>query len=222
MAPTRDPHPDRPSGSGSTAASRAPKDPLAITTLLVIDGSNLLHAISTTAGAAPPAALIGRLRAAIPAPIAIELVLDGPADPGLRNERIAAGVRVRHSGRRTGDALILESLDIVRRNDGPTGTHDILVVTDDRELRHGVHLRGARTAGARWLLGRLEPGRLAAPSVGNQRPPRGPDKAGATPANDDSGDADDDLPRWRPGRRATIKKGNPRKAPRGGTGRMPG
>ena len=60
MAPSRDPQPLEPK------TSKAPKDPLAITTRLVIDGSNLLHTIATTPGAAPPAALIGRLRAAIP------------------------------------------------------------------------------------------------------------------------------------------------------------
>jgi hypothetical protein len=195
-----------------------PKDPLSITTRLVIDGTNLLHAISATPGAAPPAALIGRLRAAIPAPIAIEVVLDGPADPGLRNERIAAGVRVRHSGRRTADSVILDALDDVRREDGPDGTHGILVVTDDRDLRHGAQLQGARTAGARWLLGRLEPGRLAASSVGNRRPPPG---AAGDRANAPADEIEDERRGWSPGRRATVKKGNPRKAPRGGTGRMP-
>jgi hypothetical protein len=215
MAPPRDP---QPGPSKVSTASKAPKDPLAITTHLVIDGSNLLHAIATSAGAAPPAALIGRLRAAIPAQVAIELVLDGPADPGLRNERIAAGVRVRHAGRRSADTVILETLETVRRDEGPRGTHEILVVTDDRDLRHGAQLRGARTAGARWLLGRLEPGRLAAPSVGNRRPPRTPEGSGGPSGDDDP----DDRPRWSPGRGATVKKGNPRKAPRGGTGRMPG
>jgi YacP-like NYN domain-containing protein len=211
MAPSRDPQPEH---------AKVPKDPLSITTRLVIDGSNLLHAIAKTAGAAPPAALIGRLRAAIPAPIAIEVVLDGPADPGLRNERIAAGVRVRHANRQTADAVILETVDAVRRDDGPAGTHEILVVTDDRDLRHGAQVRGARTASARWLLGRLEPGRLAAPSVGNRRPPRSPGAGDG--AHDDEGDRDADRRGWRPGRGATVKKGNPRKAPRGGTGRMPG
>jgi predicted RNA-binding protein with PIN domain len=196
-----------------------PKDPLSITTRLVIDGTNLLHAISTTPGSAPPAALIGRLRAAIPAPVAIEVVLDGPADPGLRNERIAAGVRVRHSGRRTADAVILDALDDVRREEGPDGTHGILVVTDDRDLRHGAQLRGARTAGARWLLGRLEPGRLEASSVGNRRPPPRPTSNAATAAGAD--DIEDERRGWTPGRRATVKKGNPRKAPRGRTGRIP-
>jgi predicted RNA-binding protein with PIN domain len=195
-----------------------PKDPLSITTRLVIDGTNLLHAISTTRGSAPPAALIGRLRAAIPAPIAIEVVLDGPADPGLRNERIAAGVRVRHSGRRTADAVILDALDDVRRDDGPPGTHGILVVTDDRDLRHGAQLRGARTAGARWLLGRLEHGRLEASSIGNRRPPPRPAGEPSTAAADE---IEDEGRGWSPGRGATVKKGNPRKAPRGGTGRMP-
>ncbi len=61
------------------------------------------YALSKTATAAPPAALIGRLRGAIPAATTIELVFDGPPERGLRNERIAAGVIVRYSGGRTAD-----------------------------------------------------------------------------------------------------------------------
>jgi hypothetical protein len=199
--------------------SHRDRDPLAATELLVVDGTNLLHALSRTPGAAPPATLVGRLRAIIPAAIAIELVFDGPAEHGLRNERIAAGVRVRYAGRRTADAVIVTRLDDVRRDDGPEGTNALLVVTDDRGLRHAAQLRGARTAGAAWLLGRLDAPRLASPSVGNARP------AAAKPrpaVADSESDPDDDRPRWRPGRGATTKKGNPRKAPRtGGTGTMP-
>jgi hypothetical protein len=193
------------------------RDPLAATELLVIDGTNLLHALSRTQGAAPPAALVGRLRSIIPAAIGIELVFDGPAELGLRNERIAAGVRVRFAGRRTADAVILAGLDDVRRDGGPEGTNALLVVTDDRDLRHAAQFRGARTAGSAWLFGRLDAPRLAAPSVGNARPsPKPP------PDPTGEADADDDRPRWRPGRGATTKKGNPRKAPRtGGTGTMP-
>ena len=204
------------------------RDPLAATRRLLIDGNNLLHAISKASGgtgAAPPAALIGRLRGAIPARVTIELVFDGPAERGLRNERIASGVVIRYSGGRTADSLILTMVEDVRVVEGAEGTATLLVVTDDRDLRHGTRLRGARTAGSTWLLGRLGSGRLASPSIGNPRPPR-PSKAttGATGGGADRGADDDadDRPGWTPGRGATTKKGNPRKAPKGGrTGRMP-
>ena len=94
------------------------------------------------------------------------------------------------------------------------GTAAILVVTNDRELKALLHARGARTAGADWLLGRLD-------RVGSGRPPAGvkakpskpatkPRPVPPTPAEDD----DPDAGRWEPGRGATVKKGNPRKAPR--------
>jgi hypothetical protein len=196
-----------------------PRDPLLQTRRLLVDGTNLLHAIARRPGGAPPAALVGRLRAVIPAATAIELVFDGPAERGLRNERIASGVRVRYAGHRSADALLLDLVDDVGRIDGPAGTNALLIVTDDRELRHGARLRGARTAGSAWLLGRLDAGRLAAPSVGNPRAPR---PARPSPMSTGGDDEVDDRPGWRPGRGATSKKGNPRKAPRaGGTGRMP-
>jgi hypothetical protein len=205
--------------------ARPDRDPLAATEHLLIDGSNLLHAISKQPGGAPPAALVGRLRGVIPAGIVIELVFDGPPEPGLRNERIAAGVTVRYSGGRTGDAVILTRIDDVRLLDGADGTATLLVVTDDRDLRHGARLRGARTAGSAWLLGRLDAGRLAAPSVGNPRPARRAhraDTSGGAGSHDDGGSDDHDRPGWRPGRGATTKRGNPRRAPKGGgTGRMP-
>jgi hypothetical protein len=209
------------------------RDPLAATRRLLIDGSNLLHALSRTAGAAPPAALIGRLRGAIPAATAIELVFDGPAERGLRNERIASGVTVRYSGARTADAVILALIDDVRLLDGADGTVGLLVVTDDRDLRHGARLRGARTAGSAWLLGRLDARRLSSPSVGNPRPAKTPRPV--TAATQSDGDpAETDRQGWKPGRGATTKRGNPKRASKtggashggsggrsGGTGRMP-
>ena len=195
------------------------RDPLAATRRLLIDGSNLLHALSRAPGGAPPAALIGRLRGAIPAAVAIELVFDGPAERGLRNERIASGLTVRYSGARTGDAVIIGLVDDVRLVDGPDGTATLLVVTDDRDLRHGSRLRGARTAGSAWLLGRLDARRLSSPSVGNPRPARL--AHGARPvsaASQIDGDpAEMDRPGWKPGRGATTKRGNPKRAPRGGS-----
>ena len=87
--------PDRSGASGARVAWRtmpdSDRDPLAATVRLLVDGTNLLHAMSRRPGAAPPAALVGRLRGAIPAFITIELVFDGPAEPGLRGERIASG-----------------------------------------------------------------------------------------------------------------------------------
>ena len=196
------------------------RDPLAATRRLLIDGSNLLHALSRAPGGAPPAALIGRLRGAIPAAVAIELVFDGPAERGLRNERIASGLTVRYSGARTGDAVILGLVDDVRLLDGSDGTATLLVVTDDRDLRHGSRLRGARTAGSAWLLGRLDARRLSSPSVGNPRPARLP--RGAPPvsaASQIDGDpAEMDRAGWKPGRGATTKRGNPKRAAKGGGG----
>jgi hypothetical protein len=191
------------------------RDPLAATRRLLIDGSNLLHALSRAPGGAPPAALIGRLRGAIPAPVAIELVFDGPAERGLRNERIASGLTVRYSGARTGDAVILGLVDDVRLLDGAEGTATLLVVTDDRDLRHGSRLRGARTAGSAWLLGRLDARRLSSPSVGNPRPARSARPVGAA-GRIDGDPAEMDRAGWKPGRGATTKRGNPKRTPKGG------
>ena len=177
--------------------------------------------MSKAAGGAPPTALIGRLRGVIPAATTIELVFDGPPEHGLRNERIAAGLVVRYSGGRTADAIFLTIIEDVRMLNGADGSAALLVVTDDRDLRHEAHMRGARTARSAWLLGRLGTGRLASPSVGNPRPARGAKPV--TAASQQDGDpAESDRPSWKPGRGATTKKGNPRKAPKGvGTDRMP-
>ncbi|MGZ8502526.1 MAG: hypothetical protein ACXWW6_06690 [Candidatus Limnocylindrales bacterium] len=200
------------------------RNPLAQTQRLLIDGTNLLHSLARGAGAAPAATLIGRLRAVVPAGVAIELVFDGPPERGLRGERIAAGTSVRYGGARSADAVILSLVDEVRLVDGPDGTAGLLVVTDDRELRYGARVRGARTAGSAWLLGRLGTGRLSSPSIGNPRPPRPVASAAASqsPATQSDGDpAETDRVGWRPGRGATTKRGNPRRSPKtGGAGRM--
>lgn len=184
-----------------------PRDPLAATDRLLIDGMNLLHAMSKTPEPMPQAALIGKLRAFVPARIGIELVLDGVPDRGMRGERVASGLIVRHAGRRSADELLLSLVDEARAAVGPEGTAGLLVVTDDSALRDALHVRGARTAGSAWLLGRLQKPKLSAPSVGNRRPPRGAAEDG-------------DRTGWSPGRGATSKKGNPRRG-RPPSGRMP-
>ncbi len=207
---------DRSRGPGPAyddAVSDRSRDPLAATDRLLIDGTNLLHRLQRRPGAAPAAALLGRLRGAIPAQVAIELVFDGAPDPGLRGQKIAAGVTVRYAGRRPADDLLRSLDDEVRsRPGGAAASHGILVVTDDHALRASLHERGARSAGTAWLLGRLERPRLSAPSVGNRRPPTA---AGGPRASDD-----EDRPGWSPGRGATTKKGNPRRG-RSSSGRMP-
>ena len=186
-----------------------PSDPFAATTWLLVDGNNLIHAMSTSRTPAPRSALVARLRGVAPASVAIDVVFDGPSEPGLRGERIASDLRVRYSGSRTADAVLLGLVDETRANEGPAATAEILVVTDDRDLRHGLRLRGARTAGTAWLLGRLDRSNAnAKPRSTAPRPPT----SGST--HDDDGD--DDPPRWEPGRRATVKKGNPRRRSKNG------
>ena len=187
------------------------RDPLAATDRLIVDGSNLLPALAGGGERVPPAALIGRLRAMIPASVGIELVFDGAPEPGLRGERIATGLIVRHAGRRSADDLIIGLVDQARAVAGAGAVAGLLVITDDRGLRTAVQAMGARTAGTAWLLGRLDRARLSAPSVGNRRPP-----GRSTPASDD----DPDRVPWKPGRGATRKRGNPRRR-RPSSGSMP-
>lgn len=189
-----------------------PKDPLSGTDRLLIDGTNLLHVLSNMPGAAPQAALIGRLRAIVPAAIGIEIVFDGSPDMGMRGQRVASGLIVRHSGRRTADEVLLSLVDETRATAGLAATGGLLVVSDDHGLRGALRTKGARTAGSAWLLGRLDRPKLSAPSVGNRRPPRG------GPADVPPGG--DDRPGWKPGRGATTKRGNPRRG-RPSSGSMP-
>ena len=200
-----------------------PRDPFTGTDRLLIDGSNLLHALRRAEtggpGASPPAALIGRLRAAVPPNVGVELVLDGAPERGMRNARIAAGLIVRHSGRRTGDQLIMDLVEDARRSgdgagpDRRTVVDNLLVVTDDRQLRGALRDWGVRTAGTEWLIGRLERPRLESPSTGNRRPPRalGAARAAAGGGPADGDEEANDRPGWNPGRGATRKRGNPKR-----------
>jgi hypothetical protein len=200
------------------------RNPLDGVALLLVDGTNLLHALSRGPDRQPAAALIGRLRGAIPPDTKITLVFDGPPERGVRGERIAGGVTVQYAGRYSADTILVTLVeDATIGEPRPSEAADrILVVTDDRDLRHALAKRGARTAGARWLLGRIERPWLVSPSVGNKRPPL-PPTIGQRPKRHVEGamadradhDGDDDAPRWQPGRGATAKRGNPRRRSRG-------
>jgi len=194
------------------AVTTLPRDPLTGTDRLLIDGTNLLHVLSRKPGAAPQAALIGRLRAIVPASIGIELVFDGAPDRGMRGERVASGLIVRHAGRRSADEVLISLVEEARSTAGLAAAGGMLIVSDDHALRSALRAKGARTAGSAWLLGRLDRPKLSSPSVGNRQPARGGLAAEST--------GDTDRPGWKPGRGATTKKGNPRRG-RPSSGSMP-
>ena len=146
----------------------ARSDPLAGTERLIVDGSNLLHALGRGGhGPAPAATLIGRLRAAVPPVVRIELVFDGPPDRGMRGTRIASGLTVRHSAWSSADRVIDRLVaDAIGSGGTPEAAYTagsaILVVSDDLELGQAIRRRGGRTVGTAWLIRRLERERLSA------------------------------------------------------------
>ena len=191
----------------------APRSPLDGTGRLIVDGTNLLWRIGGPRGtAAPPAAIIGRVRASIPPAVTIELVFDGIGH-GLAG-RVAQQMFVRYSGRRTGYETILEQ----------AGLEDeaVLVVTDDRALRERLLARGIRSAPLVWLLGRLQLPALSSPAPGNRRSPIRPaggwrdarSESGGGPGPAGAKEEEDVRVGWKPGRGATAKTGTPHKVAR--------
>ena len=161
---------------GTPSGHRSTRSPLDGTTRLLVDGTNLLYRIgpggsSGSRAAAPPAAIIGRLRAAIPGTVTIDLVFDGVGH-GVFG-RVAQGMTVRYAGRRTGDDVILDltSEAAMQAGPGPTGATHVLAVTNDRELRERLHVKGARTVPIQWLLNRLDLPVIASAVAGQ---PEGP------------------------------------------------
>jgi hypothetical protein len=200
--------------------SRPAPDPLEGTARLFVDGTNLLHALGRARGGPPAAgaqadgaplpaaALVGRLRALVPAATAVTIVLDGMPAPGAIGRRVTSGVEVRYAGSRPADILLH---DLTRTTPEPDLT---LVVTDDAELGRALRALGARTARASWLVGRLARQRLSAPAAGRPGPPDG--RRTAAGPGGDAADGEGDARRWKPGRGATKKTGNPKRGhPRG-------
>jgi hypothetical protein len=180
---------------------------------LIVDGTNVLHAIRRSPVPIPAAALIGRLRAIVPPGVSITVVLDGSPEHGLVARQVASGVEVRYAGRATADEFIARQLEL----HGPETTAT-LVVTDDIDLSHAVRRTGARTTRTRWLIAMLERQRLVAPAPGRpglaapassigQGSVRSVSNAPAT------GDEADEPARWTPGRNATRKRGPSKRPP---------
>ncbi len=191
------------------------RNPLEGVSRLLVDGTNLLHAMSRGPDRQPPAALIGRLRGVIPPETQITLVFDGPPDRGVRGERIASGVTVQYSGRYSADTILVTLVeDATIGSEKPAEAADaVLVVTDDRDLRVALRRRGARTAGTQWLIGRLDRPRLSSPAIGNSRPPAPPRVPQQRPGEETHDEATGRTS-WSPGRGATTKKGNPKRQAR--------
>lgn len=186
---------------------RPAPDPLQGTARLFVDGTNLLHTLGRVrdgggaeGAALPAAALVGRLRALVPGTTAVTIVLDGTPAPGAIGRRVTSGVEVRYAGSRSADVLLH---DLTRTTPDPAHT---LVVTDDIELGRALRALGARTAPGSWLAGRLDRQRLVAPAAGRPRSPSA--ERGATLTDEDRESA---APRWKPGRGATRKTGNPKR-----------
>jgi hypothetical protein len=182
---------------------------------LLIDGNNLLH---RTAGGPDPAAvrlLLARLRVALPASLKGILVLDGRPDRGAPDHwLVAPNLEVRHAGGRDADSVIV---DLVRATP-VLERANALVVTDDRGLTERVRTAGGRTRRLDWLVDLIErppdpatTGRST--GLGQGRPPR-PDARGRSDLDPTSEGQPDQEREWHPGRHATRKRGNPRRAPR--------
>ncbi len=176
------------------------RSPLEGISRLIVDGTNLLYALARSSEPVPAASLIGRLRSIVPGGVAVVVALDGSPGPGGMTRRVASGVEVRYAGSRPADDLVR---DLAAADAATT-----LVVTDDRELRTLLARMGVRSAGNPWLLGLLARQRLAAPAAGRPRSLQQP-----TPPDAHDG-GDNARSPWRPGRGATRKTGNPRRARR--------
>jgi hypothetical protein len=182
---------------------------------LIIDGTNVLHAIRRSPEPLPPAALIGRLRAMVPPGVAITLVLDGSPEHGLVARHVAAGVEIRYAGRFTADEVIAHLVDEKYRADADR----TLVITDDIELSNVVKRSGGRIVRNGWLIRRLERQRLSAPAPGRPglAPPNGASIGQGNAPGSQSGSGGDaegaGAPRWSPGRGATKKRGNGHRKP---------
>jgi len=143
---------------------------------LVVDGTNVLHALRRSTTPLPAAALIGRLRAIVPPGVSVIVVLDGSPEHGLASRHVASGVEIRYAGRFTADEVIARLVEYEFAASSP----GILVITDDIELTGIVRRSGGRTTRNGWLIDRLDRQRLSAPSIGRPRAQR-PNKPNEPP-----------------------------------------
>jgi hypothetical protein len=146
-------------------------------TRILIDGRNVQRALERGAapGSMPTATLVARLRAAFAPPTEVELILDGHAGP-TPTGRIAPSFSVVFSRGVTADHVIAERVVEAFRALGPVDSDNVLVVSDDREVRAQALRNGCRVQGTAWLAGHLAARAVAdgsrGASIGHGRPPR--------------------------------------------------
>ena len=159
-------------------------------------------------GAAPPSAIIGRMRAAIPGRVTIDLVFDGMGH-GVFG-RLAQGMTVRYSGKRSADDVILDLMSEAAMEPGAAGGRARSWSSPTTaSCATGSTRRAPGRRPVQWLIGRLDVPMLPSAAPGNRsraaRSVRGrPPKADA---------ADDDRRSARAGSRAAARPRRP--APRG-------
>jgi hypothetical protein len=175
-------------------------DPLHGITRLIVDGSNQRERGAASSAPVAEEAVVPGLRAVIPIAVEVHVVFDTDPPIGAASVRSLVGVTVHHAGAGRADDAI------VRLTAAQPAT--TLVVSDDAELRRRAVELGAQSERNGWLRERRQVRRPPTPSVG--RPLR--TRATTTGAPNDAKDAEDDVrPGWRPGRGATVKRGNPRR-----------
>ncbi|HJP90000.1 MAG TPA: hypothetical protein VJ850_13275, partial [Candidatus Limnocylindrales bacterium] len=104
-------------------------------TRVLVDGRNVQRALErgSAPGSLPTAALVGRLRAAFPPPIEVELILDGHAGP-TPTGRLLRGFSVVYSRHMSADSVIAERVVDALKWLGPVEVDSVLVISDDREV----------------------------------------------------------------------------------------
>ena len=169
---------------------------------LLIDGNNLLHRVSGNVDDGSIRLLLARLQGAIPQTLPTIVMLDGHAASGTdRRQRIRRGLDIQHAGSISADEALLN----VVRDMHPGDRAAAVLVSDDRALTDMARHLGARTKRLDWLEQILDspPRPVAAGSTIGRK---GVPQPKPTSANDD------EKQPWAPGRGATKKRGNPRKA----------
>jgi hypothetical protein len=148
-------------------------------TRILIDGRNVQRALERGAapGSLPTSLLVARLRAAFAPPTEVELILDGHAGP-TPTGRIAPSFSVVFSRGVTADHVIAERVVEAFRALGPVDSDNVLVVSDDREVRAQALRNGCRVQGTAWLAGHLAARAVAegakGAAIGHGRAPRVP------------------------------------------------
>jgi hypothetical protein len=123
-------------------------DPFAGVERVYIDGNNLLHALARGGPPGPAGAVVGRIRAAFPPSVVVDLVFDGPPAGGISRLRLAS--------RRYLGGLPLTGADDGVGRSWPTDRlgrgswWSRMIAASGRGPR-----MGARNAGA-WINGRMD------------------------------------------------------------------